>query len=107
MLGTLRVICRVASIPLTAGALMTFALLFPNEVITVAERPTLRWLHARLGRSVAVPTFPSVFPVFALDRLWIQPRALVREVKAHATATARIASDHLPIVARIALPSPG
>jgi signal transduction histidine kinase len=34
----------VASVPLAAGMLMTFALLFPNEVITVADRPTLRWL---------------------------------------------------------------
>jgi endonuclease/exonuclease/phosphatase family metal-dependent hydrolase len=75
-----------------------------NEWFAIG-RP-LRWLHARLGRTASIPTFPSLFPVFALDRLWVQPRTLVREVKAHASAAARIASDHLPIVARIALPSP-
>jgi endonuclease/exonuclease/phosphatase family metal-dependent hydrolase len=75
-----------------------------NEWFAIG-RP-LRWLHARLGQATGVPTFPSAFPVFALDRLWVQPRTLVREVKAHATAAARIASDHLPIVARIRLPSP-
>lgn len=34
----------IAAIPLTAGTLMVFSLLFPSEAIAVAERPTLRWL---------------------------------------------------------------
>jgi endonuclease/exonuclease/phosphatase family metal-dependent hydrolase len=76
-----------------------------NEWFAIG-RP-LRWLHARLGKAAAIPTFPSIFPVFALDRLWVRPRARLQTVAAHATATARAASDHLPIVARIAIPSPG
>ena len=75
-----------------------------NEWFAIG-RP-LRWLHARLGQAATVATFPAAFPVFALDRLWVQPRTALRQVAAHVTATARAASDHLPIVARIALPSP-
>jgi endonuclease/exonuclease/phosphatase family metal-dependent hydrolase len=41
-------------------------------------------------------------PVFALDRLWISPRHRLVRVKVHATPLARLASDHLPLVAHIA-----
>ena len=43
-----------------------------NEWFAIG-RP-LRWLHARLGRTAGVATFPAVFPVFALDRIWVNPR---------------------------------
>ena len=43
-----------------------------NEWFAVG-RP-LRWLHARLGRTAGVATFPAAFPVFALDRIWVHPR---------------------------------
>ena len=63
----------------------------------------LRWLHARFGRGPAVATYPARFPVFALDRIWVHPqRALVR-FEAHASPLARRASDHLPVLAEIAL----
>jgi endonuclease/exonuclease/phosphatase family metal-dependent hydrolase len=74
-----------------------------NEWFAIG-RP-LRWLHARLGRATTIATFPSTYPVFALDRLWVLPRTALRGVAAHTTDTARVASDHLPIVARIAIPS--
>ena len=73
-----------------------------NEWFDVG-RP-LRWLHARLGRIGHVSTFPAVFPVFALDRLWVNPRAALARVTAHASKAARLASDHLPLVADIELP---
>jgi endonuclease/exonuclease/phosphatase family metal-dependent hydrolase len=63
--------------------------------------PALRRLHARLGRAPAVATFPSGRPLLALDRIWVQPRAALVEVRAHATPLARIASDHLPVKATI------
>jgi len=34
----------IAAVPWTGGMLMVFALLFPNEVSIVAERPTWRWM---------------------------------------------------------------
>ncbi|MCF3641144.1 endonuclease/exonuclease/phosphatase family protein [Rhizobium sp. TRM95111] len=53
--------------------------------------------------SGAVPSFPSRFPVFALDRVLGHPHDLVASVDAHDTPLARIASDHLPIRAHIDL----
>jgi endonuclease/exonuclease/phosphatase family metal-dependent hydrolase len=72
-----------------------------NEWFAVG-RP-LRWLHARLGRTAGIPTFPSTFPVFALDRIWVQPRPALAALAAHASPAARLASDHLPLLADIRL----
>jgi endonuclease/exonuclease/phosphatase family metal-dependent hydrolase len=68
----------------------------------VVGRP-LRWLHGRLGRAPALATFPAGFPIFALDRIWVRPSATVRALAVHATANARLASDHLPLAAEIEL----
>jgi len=61
----------------------------------------LRWLHTHFERTPAAATFPASAPVFALDRIWIEPRALLERVWVHISPLARIASDHLPLVARI------
>lgn len=62
---------------------------------------TLRWLVSHFQAVPAPTTFPSRLPLFALDRIWIRPRHRLVQVKAHATPLARIASDHLPLVAHI------
>jgi endonuclease/exonuclease/phosphatase family metal-dependent hydrolase len=36
-----------------------------------------------------------------LDRIWVHPARALRKVSAHTTATALLASDHLPVVAEI------
>ena len=72
-----------------------------NEWFAVG-RP-LRWLNARFGRTDAVATFPATFPVFALDRIWVHPRNAMVTLAAHATPAARLASDHLPVIADIRL----
>ena len=51
----------------------------------------------------AVPSFPSRFPVLALDRALGHPHDLVTSVEVHDSPLARIASDHLPIKAHIDL----
>ena len=61
-------------------------------------RPS-RWLHAYFSATPAPRTFPSGRPVFALDRIWMRPRIQLRRIFAHATPLARVASDHLPLVA--------
>ncbi len=61
----------------------------------------LRRLHRRFGRTPGVPSFPSRFPVLALDRIWVQPRRALVAVDVHNTSRARRASDHLPIRAVI------
>jgi endonuclease/exonuclease/phosphatase family metal-dependent hydrolase len=53
-----------------------------------------------------VPSFPSYFPVLALDRILARPHSIVSGLEAHDTPLARLASDHLPIKARIRLGAP-
>lgn len=61
----------------------------------------LRWLVSHFESVPAPVTFPSRWPLFALDRIWIRPRHRLVHVRRHATKLARIASDHLPLVAHI------
>ncbi len=62
---------------------------------------SLRWLVSHFQAVPAPPTFPSRWPIFALDRIWIRPRHRLVHVDAHASPLARIASDHLPLIAHI------
>lgn len=62
----------------------------------------LRWLHSHFREiPVAPPTFPARRPMFALDRIWVSPVGSVRRLTRHASPLARVASDHLPLVAHI------
>ena len=63
----------------------------------------LKHLHRYFAATPAVATFPSRRPIFALDRLWTHPGSILRELKAHDSALARVASDHLPLVATLAV----
>lgn len=72
----------------------------------VGRRSSLSRLHPVFDpASGAVPSFPSRFPVLALDRALGHPHDLVTSVEAHDTPLARVASDHLPIKAHIDLRS--
>lgn len=64
---------------------------------------TLRTLRSEFGTHASPKTFPSFFPLFALDRIWAKPRQYLRAVKTYTEAPARLASDHLPLTARIAV----
>ena len=59
----------------------------------------LRWLRRHFPVIANPPTYPARFPLFALDRIWVRPRALVRNLQAHHSPVARMASDHLPLKA--------
>ena len=61
----------------------------------------LRWLHDRFSATPAPRTFPAGWPLFALDRVWVRPRSHLLSVRAHASELSRLASDHLPIVAKL------
>ena len=65
------------------------------------SRP-VRWFNRLMGRSVAERSFPSRWPIFALDRVWVRPRPALLALKAHRTALAELASDHLPVKAIVA-----
>lgn len=61
----------------------------------------LRRLHRFFEHTPSPPTFPARMPFLALDRIWTHPRTLLRSLQAHKTATSRVASDHLPLVATL------
>lgn len=63
----------------------------------------LRRLHRYFERTRAVPTFPARLPVLALDRLWTHPGSILARLHAHRSPLARVASDHLPLVATLEL----
>jgi len=68
------------------------------------RRSSLKGLEGSFGHARPGPaTFPSRMPVFALDRILGRPLALVQGLEAHDTPLARIASDHLPLKARLDL----
>jgi endonuclease/exonuclease/phosphatase family metal-dependent hydrolase len=64
----------------------------------------IRMFDARLGKGISSSrTFPSSYPIFPLDRIWISPRAALVEKTIPHHGLARVASDHLPIRAVIDL----
>lgn len=67
----------------------------------------LRWLHRHFKETPAPATFPAARPMFALDRLWTEPAQLLADLRVHRSPLARVASDHLPLVAHLALPARG
>jgi endonuclease/exonuclease/phosphatase family metal-dependent hydrolase len=64
----------------------------------------LNMLGAPAGRTLAPPTFPSGRPVLALDRAWTRPVSMLRRVSVMQDRLTMVASDHLPVIASIALP---
>jgi endonuclease/exonuclease/phosphatase family metal-dependent hydrolase len=66
-------------------------------------RSAVHVLDRRMGPSKSLRSFPSSRPMLPLDRIWIQPAGALRRMFVHTSARARRASDHLPVVADIAL----
>ena len=69
----------------------------------VPGSPVLRRLHERLGKPATMRSFPAPFPLLPLDRIYIQPAGYRLVVEAPRSRLARIASDHLPMVAAVSL----
>src|SRR2546430_10380841 len=65
------------------------------------SRP-VRWVNRLVGHSVVERSFPSRWPLLALDRVWVRPRPALLALKAHRSALAATASDHLPVKAIVA-----
>jgi endonuclease/exonuclease/phosphatase family metal-dependent hydrolase len=66
-------------------------------------RSVVHVLDARLGRPPRPNSFPVHWPVVPLDRIWVHPARALRRIFTHASPAARLASDHFPVVAEIAL----
>jgi len=62
----------------------------------------LRWLNGLFGHTIVERSFPSRWPLFALDRAWVRPRHSLLALKAHRSPLAVLASDHLPVKALVA-----
>jgi endonuclease/exonuclease/phosphatase family metal-dependent hydrolase len=58
----------------------------------------IRTFDRHLGPSPAARTFPSWMPVLALDRIYADGPAVLRDVSVYRSPLARLASDHLPLV---------
>ncbi len=67
----------------------------------------LRWLHGHFGEPPSPATFPSGFPLLALDRIWFRPRECFETISPHRSPLAGLASDHLPLLATVTLPAGG
>jgi endonuclease/exonuclease/phosphatase family metal-dependent hydrolase len=64
-------------------------------------RSVVHVLDRRMGRSPCPPSFPVSWPIVPLDRIWVHPTRVLQRVFAHTTPSARLASDHFPVVADI------
>ncbi|WP_394223765.1 endonuclease/exonuclease/phosphatase family protein [Alteromonas gracilis] len=61
-------------------------------------------LNELLSQQKVGPTFPSHFPVFSLDRVWVTDDINVKACRKLKNAKTRIYSDHLPVLVDIELP---
>ena len=61
----------------------------------------LRMLHRIFPDTPHRRGWPAWVPLLSLDRIWVHPRRAMRCLKVHRNGLARIASDHLPLVAEI------
>ena len=64
---------------------------------------SLREFLPYFGPASSAATFPSPYPLAALDRIWVAPARTCIELRAHTSRSARIASDHLPLVVTLEL----
>lgn len=67
----------------------------------------MRAFEQRHSIAVCGPSFHASMPVFSLDRIIVTEDIAIGETGVHQSLLAREASDHLPIWARLTLPSPG
>lgn len=67
--------------------------------------PLRRGLRAVKRSAETVPSFPALRPMLPLDRIIGCRRAEITGIAPHLTPLSRLASDHLPITARLRLPS--
>jgi endonuclease/exonuclease/phosphatase family metal-dependent hydrolase len=60
-----------------------------------------RWLRAQFHATANHATFPSRWPLLAIDHIWVNPPGALLNLETHRTPLARIASDHLPLKASL------
>ncbi len=63
----------------------------------------LRNVRSLIPATKRVGTFPTAWPIIALDHVFVSPTLHPTRVAAHRTALARVASDHYPLVVDLEL----
>ncbi len=66
-------------------------------------RPSIRKIKKLFAKNPGLPTYPSRWPLLALDRIGCLPQEMLVEATVHRSPLAKTASDHLPLVARLDL----
>jgi endonuclease/exonuclease/phosphatase family metal-dependent hydrolase len=61
------------------------------------RRAALKNLYSLFGKAKSPRTFPSIFPVFSLDRIMVSPPESLVKIRAHKSLDIIMASDHLPV----------
>ena len=99
---TLRLLGALADNDATGGNAGRALLMMGDLNEWRGRRGGIRALDRQLGHAPAPRTFPSWCPLLPLDRIYAASPALVRDVAVHRSPLARLASDHLPLRARLA-----
>lgn len=104
---------RQAAQLLSADILRDTALAYPLVLVgdfnAWSSRSAVpRWIRRQLSDAAVEArstraTFPSLLPLLRLDRAYVGPAVRVLSCTVHDTRTARLASDHLPVVAELEL----
>lgn len=90
---------RVLDAVATEREMPTFVLGDMNEWYRGSR--TLKEAHRMFGEPPAPAAFPSFFPVLALTRIWVRPPQAIIAIETHRSRLAKVASDHLPLKAKI------
>jgi endonuclease/exonuclease/phosphatase family metal-dependent hydrolase len=76
----------------------------PGGGVSVAITSSWRMVEALADRPSAAATFPANVPTVRIDQVWVTPDIAVRHCGVPALRRLETASDHLPVVADLALP---
>jgi endonuclease/exonuclease/phosphatase family metal-dependent hydrolase len=61
-------------------------------------------LNRWFGQIPRLRTFPASLPLLGLDHIWVRPRERLSDIRVHRSGAARVASDHLPLMATVRIP---
>jgi endonuclease/exonuclease/phosphatase family metal-dependent hydrolase len=102
---------RQAAQLLSADILRDAALAYPLVLVGdfnawTSRSAVPRWIRRQLADAAVLAggaraTFPSPFPLLRLDRAYVGPAVRVLGCEVHDSPLARLASDHLPVVAEV------
>lgn len=67
------------------------------------QRKLLHRLGAPIARRDCPASFPARMPLLSLDRIWTRPGLLLQSLAVHRTPITAVASDHLPVVGKVAV----